>query len=88
MNKTIKSKKKTLTPMDCKNFKDICSMPRDNIDLSQDYWALTDECQVTIAQQKMYNECSQKITIPKNIFDQIVKWYVTGKKNGKIKGSK
>jgi hypothetical protein len=76
--------KKAPTPIQCKSLESICKMPRDNIDLPKDFWMITDGYEVTIAQQKAFEDPSQKISIPKPIFDACVKWYLTGKKNGRL----
>jgi hypothetical protein len=76
--------KKIKTPIQCRSLEDVCSIPRDNISLPKDFWMITDGYEVTIAQQKMGESPSQKISVPKSIFDACVKWYVTGKKSGKI----
>lgn len=50
-------------------------MPRDNFDRG-DWWMITDGHTVSIAEQKIYEQPTQNISIPKGIFDWFVDIYV------------
>jgi len=76
--------KKTRTPIECNSLASICKIPRDSIDLPKDFWMITDGKTITIAKQELGKNPEQIISIPKSIFDSCVRWYLTGKKNGKI----
>ena len=71
-------------PIKCKSIEDVCKMSRDNINLPSDFWFCFDGCEITIAEQKLGESARQKCSIPKQIFDKCVRWYLTGNKNGKI----
>lgn len=71
-------RKVTKAPIDARTFEDICAMPRDNVE-AEDFWMITDGYEVTIADQKSGAHPTQKISLPRDVFDAFVKWYVTGR---------
>lgn len=74
-----------MTPINCKTLQDACSMPRDNIDVG-DFWILldTETGSVYLSEQPSGEPRKQRIEIPKATFDKLVRWYVTGRTNGKV----
>jgi len=70
--------KKRLTPMEANTIEQVCELPRDNIDCNG-FWILSDGCEVTIAKQEVGSPSTQKVNIPKPVFDYFVRWYATGK---------
>ncbi len=81
--KKIKIKK---TPIQCKSLNDLCSIPRDNIHMGEEFWGLHDGYQVSIVKQRQGEKSTESISLPKKKFDEFVRWYVTGSKRGKING--
>lgn len=52
-------------------------IPRDNVS-ARGWWMLTDGYRVTIARQKVGEAPTQKITVPRHIFDAFADWYQAG----------
>ena len=61
--------------LECKTEKDILSMERDNFTV-KDFGLLTDGFSVWLSEQAMGEMPTQKIRIPKPIFDALVKRYI------------
>ena len=66
-----------LTPIEARTFKQICSLPRDNLDTSG-HWIQLDVGEVTIAKQKGGEAAKVMLTVPRAQFDRMVRWYMTG----------
>lgn len=74
----MKKAKNILKPIEARTFKDICSLPRDNLD-SKGFWILVDEGEITITKQNFGESLIAQITVPKAQFDRMVRWYFTGR---------
>lgn len=66
---------KKMKPIDARSFQQICSLPIDCRE-SGDFWMQLEEDKVSIVQQKKGNKPMQEIDIPREIFDELCKWYV------------
>lgn len=75
---TDKTKRKRLKPIEARTFKQICSLPRDNLDY-KNFWFMVDEGQVTLTAQKIGEAPTSQISIPRAVFDRMARWYLTGK---------
>lgn len=71
------------TPYTAKTDAEISAMPSSVVE-SGDFWILTDGYHVTLSEQKTGDSPKQYITVPRDIFDKFVRWYITGKMNGRI----
>lgn len=79
----MKRKQKPL--MECRTLAQVCEQPRDNIS-SRGFWLCSDSYTVSIHQQKSGEPAKQEITVPKGIFDCLIRWYTTGRMNKSPKG--
>lgn len=70
--------KKKLKPIEARTFKQICSLPRDNID-AKGFWMMLDVGKVTIAQQKAGEPAKVMLTMPRAQFERMARWYMTGR---------
>lgn len=61
--------------MDCKNIDDVAKMERDHFDY-KDFSILCDGYTVWLGEQKIGENPSQKIQIPKSIFDRLIRKYI------------
>ncbi len=73
----MKTKK---APREAKTFDQICELRSDGIDAPDNFWCSVDEKTFAIYQQKVGEHPTQKITISRKAFNQIVDWYNTGSK--------
>lgn len=69
-----KRKPKTMSLMECRTVDDVCKLPRDNQTFG-DYWIITDGYMVSLAQQEVGESATQKISIPRNVFNKMVRFY-------------
>lgn len=60
--------------MECNNDYDVAQRKRDNFDKG-DFWITCDGFTVTLAEQRVGEEATQSIRIPKATFDYFVKKY-------------
>ena len=70
---------KNLAPVDAKTFKQICELPRDN-DSYGNFWWIIDEGTITLSNQKIGEEPTERITLRRHVFEKLVRWYLTGSK--------
>lgn len=66
-------------PVDAKTMKQICELPCDN-DITGNFWWIIDEAEVSIREQKPGEPSTQQISLPRRVFEQIARWYLTGSK--------
>jgi hypothetical protein len=66
---------KKITPQNAKSQKDLEKLSRDNWSY-RTYWMLVGENEVTIAKQKKLQKCESMTSIPKSIFNKMIKDYV------------
>lgn len=52
-------------------------LERDNVAYG-DFWMLIDEATVSMTRQKVGEFPTEKISIPRHVFDKFVRWYTTG----------
>jgi hypothetical protein len=67
-----------MAPREAKTWEDICHLPRDNVAAS-DYWMILDRDTVRIAAQQCGQVPTQKITLPRAVFEAFIDWYNTGR---------
>lgn len=65
----------SLAPSECTE-NQLCRIKRDNYDYYH-HWILTDSYRITIAAQKIGEKPTQSITIPRHIFNALVRFYTT-----------
>ncbi len=73
-----RKKPKMMRPRDARTSKQVCKMPRDNLDYGG-FWMLlngTGFCSVSITAQKTGENATQSISIPRHVFDHFVDWYM------------
>ena len=75
---TDKRRTKKLRPIQARTFKQVCSLPRDNLS-TKDFWILIDHPHVVICQQRTGEPAKGSLSIPRAQFDRLVRWYITGK---------
>lgn len=61
---------------ECKTFDELCALPRDHYDVSN-FTIMTDGVSVWISEQSERQSCRQEIHVPKGIFDQLIRKYIT-----------
>lgn len=66
-------------PIEAKTFNQICQLPRDN-DGTGNFWWIIDESTISIHEQKPGESSVQAITLPRKVFEQAARWYLTGSK--------
>ena len=64
-----------LAPIDCRTFKQVCSLKTDNAETGE-YWIMSDSCSVTIAKQRLGHKAEFANSIPKEHFDRLIAWYL------------
>jgi hypothetical protein len=67
----------TLTPQTARSDEEMAQLKRDSLDI-RDHWIVVDASKVTLAKQRVHEAPTEQIEIPKDIFDQFVKFYVEG----------
>jgi len=75
--------KQKLTPMKAKTFEQICGLKRDFAEIGDWYLGL-DSKTVYLTEQALQGSATQRIKLPRNVFDKFVRWYVTGSKCGRV----
>lgn len=65
---------KKLTPRTANSMDKLCSLKRDNTSLG-DYWCSVDEVQVHLARQKIGEDATEMISIPKRVFNFFMEFY-------------
>jgi hypothetical protein len=65
------------TPRTVATYDELCDLKRDHVDAG-DFWMITDGWQVTLANQASGHPTKASITLPRNVFDAFVDWYMTG----------
>lgn len=70
---------KDRTPIEARTSRQLCTLPRDNVD-SGDFWIQLDLHEITIVEQMVGAAPSQRLSIPRRHFDAFVRWYTTGSK--------
>lgn len=70
---------KNMRPYDAKTIGEVCQLQRDNYDAG-DFWILTDGYEVSLAEQEVGSYPSQKITVPRAMFNRMVSWYMREQK--------
>lgn len=76
--KSRKKPVKTMRPRDARTSEQVCNMPRDNLTVGG-FWILLSgnrACSVTICAQKSGEPVTQKINIPRRVFDRFIDWYM------------
>ena len=68
---------KKMTHRKLRTNKQLCAMPRDNLDAG-DFWILCGEDYVVLTAQKLGNPSTGSITIPKRLFNRMVDFYNGG----------
>lgn len=78
----MKTKPTPLAPIEARTLKQVSALPKSHIDIGKDFWFLIDpECgTVTLSEQPMGGERKSHVTMPRKLFDQLARWYVTGKR--------
>lgn len=74
----MKKPKKKLKPIEARTFKELCSLPTDNVN-AKGFWMMVDEGVVTITKQNLGEAPTSQIDVPRAQFDRMVRWYVTGR---------
>ena len=69
--------KKVRTPREAKTFAQICEMPRDNWSYG-DFWMMVVGPDVVITKQRSGEMSTEKIKIPRRVFNRFVDIYNTG----------
>ena len=68
---------KHLTPQTTRTDQEIARLERDNLD-TPEFWICVDAATVTIAKQRLGEQATAEIQIPKTTFDQLVRFYLEG----------
>ena len=68
-----------MRPYDVKDSDEVQTLKRDNFDAG-DFWILTDGYDISICEQKSGHAPTQKIHIPRAVFNKIVSWYMREQK--------
>ncbi len=72
------SKQINIAPIDCRE-RDFLKISRDNLDAG-DFWILSDGHTVSIHEQKSGEASKQEISVPREVFNKLVRWYVRPQK--------
>jgi hypothetical protein len=64
-------------PIDAKADAQVCALGRDNVSWG-DYSILFDADRVWLSQQAIGEAPTQKIELPRHVFDRFARWYTTG----------
>ena len=62
------------SPKTAKTFEQVCTLRSDNADAG-DFWIITDGPTVSLNAQKLGHPASASITIPKEEFNRLIRWY-------------
>lgn len=62
------------SPKTAKTLDQVCSLRSDNFDVD-DFWILTDGPCVTICHQVLGKPATASVTIPKEAFNRMLRWY-------------
>lgn len=66
-----------MKPSECSN---ALKLKRDNWSYG-DYWILTDGATVTVCHQKLRNPPEESCSIPRDVFNRLIRWYERDQKD-------
>lgn len=70
--------KKKVAPQDARTFKQICELPRDNVSWGDFTIMFSGERDIHISEHAVGASPTQRLTIPRHVFEKFVRWYQTG----------
>ena len=78
--KLFMEKHKVKAPIDVKTYSQVLALPQ-SVKETKNAWILVENKEIHLYKQKVGEKSTENITLNKNDFDKLVRWYVFGKEN-------